>query len=514
MSRAALGYQFLVSTLRLGVLPLRQPASIAVVSRVQETPNARLIPGSVAPSSDNPVDHILFALKHEGTQLDVLAAAFRQMEPGPLVDVLRRAPTSGYARKACYLFEKLTGKTIEGIRGQEGVPVPLFDPARYVVSASPVRDPKWRVDFNGLGDWRMCPMIRKTEKITQCHESDVLDRAKSLFENIAPDMVDRALAWAYLNETKGSFAIEREIPQAGKAEAFARLMRQAWEDRPMDEDRLAALQSATMSNPFLRAVQFRTEQNHLQSGTPGAAGVRYVPPPPEQLPDLMRGVLSITNGKGGMHPLVRASLASFGFVYAHPFMDGNGRLSRFLVHYVLAQARALPNQGVLPISVAMNRNEMHYVHALEEFSRPARDLWDVMWIDGSNFHFEFKGDEAIYRYWDATEQTEFLFDMAEQSLQHDLVEEIDFLQKFDTVYRKLNSEIDLQGRELANLIRACHDQGGTLSKNRRKQYALTVPEPYFDAIETQVKATFFGGAAHDDTGPQPTADAVIWNAPS
>ncbi|MGC8703789.1 MAG: hypothetical protein ACP5RV_12835, partial [Thiomonas sp.] len=96
----------------------------------------------------------------------------------------------------------------------------------------------------------------------------------------------------------------------------------------------------------------------------------------------------------------------------------------------------------------------------------------------------------------------------------DLVEEIDFLQKFDTVYRKLNSEIDLQGRDLANLIRACHDQGGTLSKNRRKQYALTVPEPYFDAIEAEVKATFFGCVSRDDTEPQPTADAVIWNAPS
>jgi hypothetical protein len=514
MNQPAVGYQFLIDTLRLGVLSLRQPARIATVSRVQETPDARLIPGSVAPSSDNPIDHILFALKHEGTQLDVLAAAFRQIEPGLLVDALRRAPTSGYARKACYLFEKLTGKTIEGIRGQEGTPVPLFDPARYVVSAANLRDPKWRVDFNGLGNWSMCPTIRKTEKITQCLESDILERAKSLFENIAPEMADRALAWAYLNETKGSFAIEREVPQAGKAEAFAHLLRQAWEDRPMDEDRLAALQSATMSNPLLRAVQFRTEQNHLQSGAPGAIGVRYVPPPPDQLPDLMNGVLLMANGKGAMHPLVRASLASFGFVYAHPFMDGNGRLSRFLVHYVLAQANAIPNKGVLPISVAMNRNELRYLHALEAFSRPARDLWDVMWIDGSNFHFDFKGDEAIYRYWDATEQTEFLFDMAAQSLQRDLIEEVDFLKKFDAVYRKLDRELDLQGRDLANLIRACHDQDGKLSKNRRKQYALTVPEAAFDAIEALVKTTFFDVAALDGTDPQDTTDDESENGPS
>ncbi len=490
MSGRVVGYQFLMDTLGLGVLHLPRHAHVAPVSRVQDAADAILIPQHVAPASDHLVEHVLFALKHEGTQLDVLAAAFRKMPPDALLGALRATPTGGYIRKACYLFEKLTGKNLEGFGGQ-GVPVPLFDPARYVVSESPVRDLKWRVDFNGLGDWNMCPMIRRTTRMDACLESDVLARAKSLFDHVAPEMVDRALAWAYLNETKGSFAIERENPPAGKAEAFAHLLRQAWEDRPMDETRLAQLQSVTMANPLLRAVEYRSEQNHLQAGTPGAAGVRYVPPAPGEVPSLMDGVLSIANGKNAMHPLVRASLASFGFVYVHPFMDGNGRLSRFLLHYVLAQARALPDKGVLPISVAMKRNEMQYLSALESFSRPARELWNVLWIDGARFELDFRGDEAIYRYWDATAQTEFLFEMAEQSLQHDLVAEVDFLQKFDTVYRRLDQELDLQGRDLAALIRACHQKGGVLSKNRRKQYALTVPEDAFEAIEAKVKAAFF-----------------------
>jgi Fic family protein len=31
-----------------------------------------------------------------------------------------------------------------------------------------------------------------------------------------------------------------------------------------------------------------------------------------------------------MDPLIAASVASFGFVFIHPFLDGNGRLSRFI----------------------------------------------------------------------------------------------------------------------------------------------------------------------------------------
>jgi len=61
----------------------------------------------------------------------------------------------------------------------------------------------------------------------------------------------------------------------------------------------------------------------------------------------------------GIDPLVRGTLVSFGFVFAHPFMDGNGRLSRFLFHKVVCGHGQLPNGLVLPVSVAMKRHEAH-----------------------------------------------------------------------------------------------------------------------------------------------------------
>lgn len=44
----------------------------------------------------------------------------------------------------------------------------------------------------------------------------------------------------------------------------------------------------------------------------------------------------------GLDPLAHAALVSFAFVFLHPFMDGNGRLSRFLLHHCLGLVKGLP----------------------------------------------------------------------------------------------------------------------------------------------------------------------------
>ena len=56
----------------------------------------------------------------------------------------------------------------------------------------------------------------------------------------------------------------------------------------------------------------------------------------------------------GVDAVVLASLVSFGFVFAHPFMDGNGRLSRYLWHKVACSDPRLSNGLVLPVSITMD----------------------------------------------------------------------------------------------------------------------------------------------------------------
>ncbi len=73
-------------------------------------------------------------------------------------------------------------------------------------------------------------------------------------------------------------------------------------------------------------------------------------------------------------PIVAAAVVSFGFVYLHPFMDGNGRLSRFLIHRQLATSGRLGKERLLPVSVAMKKHELEYLEASKHSQNPPERL--------------------------------------------------------------------------------------------------------------------------------------------
>jgi hypothetical protein len=487
---AALGYEFVRASLGLQVFPVERPAAVRPVTRIENRNDELAVPASVAPAGDDIVEHLLFALKHEGTNLQVIAAACPHLAPQRLLEALRATPTGGYIRKLCSLWERFTGQQLGDLpAGVGGVVVPLFDPALYLVSRSTERDRRWRVDFNGLGNWRFCPSVRKTPEIEALLAAGIMKSVAAFLAELDPALLDRALAWAYLDETRSSYEIEREPPSDDKAAAFVTLLKQAHERRPLSEAYLVELQNATISNPFLRAAGFRNEQNHLKGAARGAPGVTYVPPPPELLDTIMGGIMQAADPaqQPDIDPLVRAALVSFGFVFAHPFMDGNGRLSRFLVHYTLCQAGALERGRILPVSIAMKRHEQEYQRALHSFSRPARQLWRVTWIDGERYVFEPRFDPRVYIYWDATACVEFTLRMARQALEQDLAREAEFLAGYDKVVKEVDARHDLVGSTLATLVLSCHQNGGVLSRHRRKQFGLAVPAAAFDLIEAAVR---------------------------
>jgi hypothetical protein len=137
--------------------------------------------------------------------------------------------------------------------------------------------------------------------------------------------------------------------------------------------------------------------------------------------DLMNELVSFANdAPREVDPIVAASVASFGFVFIHPFLDGNGRLSRFLFDHALCRSGKLDQGLILPVSVAMKRNEDDYLSVLKRYSKPARERWSVRWIDEGEYDMRFNGDPAIYRFWDASKCVEFGYRMAEQALEFDL----------------------------------------------------------------------------------------------
>jgi len=478
-----------------------QQARQAPVSRIERLPEgALLVPHKLAPAPDL-LQHALFAIKHEGVRLNLLTAALRRIAPLQLVEAFRAAPNGVYVRKLCHLWEALHQQRLPQL-GDPGVTaryVPLFDPADYIVGEGH-RDARWRVIFNGLGDLHFCPVVRKTPALMALIDKDILGQAQAFAESVGEAMLERALNWAYLSETEGSFAIEGEAPTADKAALFAALLRRAHEQRQLTEEWLVELQNAAISNPFDKAVQFRTEQNRLQRDVPGAAGVTYVPPAPELAVDLMNGLMRLTNQRAAeLDPLVHAAVVSFAFVFIHPFMDGNGRLSRYLIHHCLGQSGRLPPQFLLPISVAMKKHEAEYLHALTSFSKPARQLCQVTWGGDEHYTYEWAPEaDTWFRYMDLSEAATFTLAMAEASLDTHMRQEVDFLALFDRVKRYINERHDLRGSDLANLIVTIFQNQGTLSNNRRKRYADRVQAHVLDAIEAAVSRAMQGLPLGDD----------------
>jgi len=168
-------------------------------------------------------------------------------------------------------------------------------------------------------------------------------------------------------------------------------------------------------------------------------------------------------------------------------MDGNGRLSRYLVHHVLGRSGRLPEGFVLPVSIAMKRHEDQYLQALQSFSAPARALWKVVWIDEGRYDLELLGDDTLYRYWDATPCVEFLLAMAEQALQKDLRQETRFLARYDAALKDVERRFDIRANALATLLLGAFQNGGSVSHHRRKQFADVVPQAAFDFIEQTVR---------------------------
>ena len=485
-----LGYAQLHMQMGLTAFEPATHARLGAVTRVTEVPDGLLVPAQVANKTQTLLDHVLFALKHEGVNMQVLAQALPKVPAQDMVAAIRAAPTGVYIRVACFLWEFFNNTELQGLPAIAGPTMDVFDARRYITTKG-TRNAKWRVNFNGLGSLRYCVTVERTPAIEALLAADILGSAQRFVADLAPMAAERAMSWAYLHETHSSFAIEKELPSHSKAEAFVALLKQASQAALLDEAYLVSLQYVCMTNPLDQAVEYRHQQNWLRGPLRGAVGITYVPPPPDWVPGLMEDLLAFANeAPKQIDPLVCAAVVSFAFVFIHPFMDGNGRLSRFLFHHALCRSGQWGNGLLLPVSVAMKRNESAYLAALQSYSKPARQAWNVTWLGDDAFDFALKADASVYRYWDATACVAFGLEMAQQALQKDLKDETDFLAQFDALYKAVDERFDVRGPDLTTLVLSCLQNKGKVSANQRKKFADIVQAAVFDALEDEWQRLF------------------------
>lgn len=131
----------------------------------------------------------------------------------------------------------------------------------------------------------------------------------------------------------------------------------------------------------LNPGEFRTSQNWIGGRRPGNAV--YVPPPPAAVEDCMASLERFLHARDdGLPALVRAGLAHVQFETIHPFLDGNGRVGRLLITFLLCQAGVL-RDPLLYLSLYFKQNRSIYYELLNAVRRTGDwEIWLDFFLDG------------------------------------------------------------------------------------------------------------------------------------
>ncbi len=442
---------------------------------------------------DSLIEHLEFALRYEGPNLEVLALLFAQHGKAEIEAWLTAAPASRYARQAGFLYEFLTTRTLD----VTDVPVkrrylPLLDPAKYVTGPR-IRNAKFGLIVNLLGDVTFCPTVRKTPYIIEQQGKKLKALTAQTLARYNKPLLDRAAAFLYLKETHSSFSIEREKPSPNRAVRFAQLLAAASDGGELTKDELVRLQNAVIDGRFAEPW-FRHQQNWVGREVGSYyKRIDFMPPRPEEVETLLDGLLTFANrymqaGAQEADDVAIAACVAFGFVFIHPFMDGNGRLHRFLIHQMLSRRQFTPRGIILPVSAVMLANLDDYIAALENFSKR---LAPLVHFNPDVPEAPATGNDALYyRFFDATRQVEFLYSALERTVTHDLEEEIRFLLHYDAAHTLLNAEFDWPKGRLDLFIRVLSENKGRLSARKRASHFEFLSDSEMSEFEAIFREAF------------------------
>ncbi len=419
---------------------------------------------------DDLVGHLRFALKYEPLDLGVIASAFSVAGGADVERWVRREPTGAYARRAWFLYEWLTGHKLDLPDAGVVTYTDALDPELNVV-AKGVQSRRHKVLDNLLGVPGFCPFVRRTQRLDAFKAEAIDAQAKALVADCDPDVLARAVNYLYTKETKSSYAIENETATGQRAERFAAALRATKSFDPTDLASLTALQN-TIVDPRYAAQGLRDFQNFVGETVGGYREVvHFICPRPQDIHHLMTDWARMSERlHGTTDPVVAATLVAFGFVFLHPFEDGNGRIHRFLIHHVLSAEGFTPPDILFPVSAAIVRDRRGYDSALETFSKSIQSHIDWRWTPSKEI--EVTNETAsLYRYFDATILAEFLYSKIAETVHKDLKEELDFVAVYDAALAVAQERIDMPDRRASLLVRCFLQNNGVLSKKKRVEFS-------------------------------------------
>ena len=471
------GYAALIAAFDLQVPPPDELVAVGERHTLRREGRWRVLTPRYRPAGTI-AGHVGFALKHEGVDLGVLNALFRVAPPKFVEEWVRSQPTGQYARRAWFLYEWLTGFRLSLPDAAKAPYVGVLDGERqFAVGGDPVTRYRIRNNLPGTPDY--CPLVRRSTALTSVLEENLAEEAMTVVRRTAPDLLARAASFLLLNDSKASFMIEGERPPQDRIQRWGQSIREAGQ-RPLTTEELVRLQELVVGDTRFTHIGWRTE-----GGFVGARDRRTNEPLPDHVSARADDVLSLVRGLiayagwselGGLDPVVEAAAVAFGFVFIHPFEDGNGRVHRWLIHHVLGRRGFNPPGVVFPISAVMLEQIARYREVLEHFSRPRLAL--TRWETTPSLNVRVVNETRdLFRFFDATRQAEFLAGCVVETVRVTLPREIEYLRHYDRAKRRVEALLDLPDATFGLMLGFLRQNGGRFSRRaREREFSLLTDE--------------------------------------
>lgn len=433
--------------------------------------------------------HLTFALKYEGVDLAILNALFKKISPEKIAQWVLAEPTGRYSRRIWFFYEWLTGKILDIPDAAAGNFVEAIDTKLQYATTKAIPSRRQRVYNNLPGTQGFCPLIRRTAKLEALKALNLLELARQQAGAVPHNLLARASAFMRLNDFRASFAIEGERPNNNRMERWGRAMNQA-SRYLLTLEELLHLQSIIIEDQRFVKLGLRQEEGfvgNLERSrgllTPNHISARW-----QDLPFLMESLLETYRlvKEQGMNPILLATCLAFGFVFIHPFADGNGRIHLYIIHHVLDYLGFSPEGIIFPVSAVILERIDEYRQVLENYSRPRLDF--IEWHPTPQGNVRILNETVdLYRYFDATRQAEFLYDCVRQTIEKTLPEEIHYLEQHDHLKAAITARFDMPDHIIDLLIRFLHQNQGVLSKCAREKEFKELSEEECQDLENLYK---------------------------
>ena len=197
-------------------------------------------------------------------------------------------------------------------------------------------------------------------------------------------------------------------------------------------------------------------------------------------------LLSSSKKTHGQSPILRAAVASFGFVYIHPLADGNGRTHRYLINDILRRDNAIPDGVIIPVSVAImadKTSKRDYDAILERVSSPLMRVArphvsfaskNKTYPDGIQSNLVFTGDGAarpVWRYPDLAQHVDYLGHIIQLTMNEHMQEEADYLRRHHKARALIKAVLDMPDKDADRIIRSLQSNNFIISNGLRKEFS-------------------------------------------